>query len=59
LGAENLWEKLDGMWGIVLYDHALKRYWIGRDHVGIIPLYWGSGKEGELFVSSEFKCIED
>jgi asparagine synthase (glutamine-hydrolysing) len=47
------------MWGIVLYDNKLKRFWIGRDHVGIIPLYWGTGKEGELYVSSEFKCIED
>ena len=50
---------LDGMWGITIYDHNTKRFYIGRDHVGIIPIYWGSTKEGALYVCSEMKTIHD
>lgn len=58
-GVENLWDKLDGMWGIVLYDGNTKRFYAGRDYVGIIPLYWGTGPQGELYVSSEMKTFHD
>ncbi len=39
-----MWSKIEGMWGIIIYDNNLKRFWVGRDHVGIIPLYCGVGK---------------
>lgn len=47
------------MWGIVIYDSKTKRFYVGRDHVGIIPLYFGTNSAGELYVSSEMKCIHD
>lgn len=35
-----------------------KLYFV-RDHIGIIPLYWGTNDKNELFVCSELKGIED
>lgn len=54
-----MWNYLDGMWGTVVYDKGTQRYFVGRDHLGIIPVYWGAGKNGELFVASELKTIHD
>jgi asparagine synthetase B (glutamine-hydrolysing) len=31
------------MWAIIVYDESTKEFIIGRDHVGIIPLYYGFG----------------
>jgi asparagine synthase (glutamine-hydrolysing) len=47
------------MWGIVVYDKNTGTFIAGRDHVGIIPLYIGSAKDGTKFVSSELKVIYD
>jgi asparagine synthase (glutamine-hydrolysing) len=58
-GPKEFWKHLNGMWGIILYDQSTKRFWIGRDQCGIIPLYWGVGAEGEVYVSSELKCFHD
>ena len=35
-----------------------KSFLIARDHVGIIPLYYGYDINGTLFVASELKAIE-
>jgi asparagine synthase (glutamine-hydrolysing) len=43
-GPEALWSHLDGMFGVIVYDDTTKRFLVGRDHTGIIPLYWGVGK---------------
>jgi asparagine synthase (glutamine-hydrolysing) len=32
---------------------------IGRDPIGIIPLYYGRDAEGHTWVASEMKAIED
>lgn len=54
----NLFEKLRGMYAFALYDHATQSYLIGRDHMGIIPLYIGWDGLGQLFVASELKALE-
>ena len=54
-----MWLKLEGMYGVVIYDHNKKYFVASRDHVGIIPMYWGIGKYGEVYVASELKVIED
>lgn len=53
-----MWIHLEGMYGVLIYDPNTKEFFAARDHVGIIPLYWGVGKYGEIYVSSELKAIE-
>lgn len=51
-------EKLNGIFAFVLYDIKNNNYIIGRDHMGIIPLYHGWDKHGNYFVASELKALE-
>ncbi|HBA60109.1 MAG TPA: asparagine synthase B [Elusimicrobia bacterium] len=52
-------KKMNGIFAFVLYDPAAKEYFISRDPIGVVPLYWGWDREGNLFVSSELKAIAD
>ncbi|HPA72425.1 MAG TPA: asparagine synthase B [Spirochaetota bacterium] len=56
-GADFL-EDLNGIFAFTLYDRAKDRYLIGRDHMGIIPLYTGRDTLGTLYVASELKALE-
>ncbi|MDU1903840.1 MAG: asparagine synthase B [Dysgonomonas sp.] len=56
-GAE-LFEELNGIFAFALYDKEKDTYLIGRDHMGIIPLYMGYDKAGQLYVASEMKALE-
>lgn len=47
------------MFATVLIDMNKKSFQAGRDHIGIIPLYYGYDKDGSLFLSSELKGIHD
>jgi asparagine synthase (glutamine-hydrolysing) len=49
---------MDGKFAFVLYDEANKFLMIGRDPIGLCPLYWGKGLDGEIMVSSELKSLE-
>lgn len=57
---ENFLEKelLNGMYAFVLYDKKNDSYVIGRDPIGIIPLYYGYCEDGSIMVASELKAIE-
>ncbi|MDD4864147.1 MAG: asparagine synthase B [Alishewanella agri] len=55
-GAEFI-DSLHGMFAFVLYDAEQDRYLIARDHIGIIPLYYGYDEHGQLFVASELKAL--
>ena len=50
-------EDLNGIFAFVLYDSENDVYMIGRDHIGIIPLYTGHDEHGNFFVSSEMKAL--
>ncbi len=50
-------EDLNGIFAFALYDMENDVYLIGRDHMGIIPLYMGWDQHGNFYVSSELKCI--
>lgn len=50
-------EDLNGIFAFVLYDSENDIYLIGRDHIGIIPLYTGHDEHGNFFVSSEMKAL--
>ena len=49
---------LEGMFAFVLYDVEKDAWLIGRDPIGIIPLYYGHTADGALMVASEMKGLE-
>lgn len=51
-------EDLNGIFAFALYDIENNRFLIGRDHIGIIPLYQGWDKDGAYYVASELKALE-
>lgn len=51
-------EKLNGIFAFALYDEENDAYLIGRDHMGIVPLYMGWDKQGSFYVASELKSLE-
>jgi asparagine synthase (glutamine-hydrolysing) len=50
---------MSGKFGVVVYDKAQNRFFVGRDHIGIIPVYMGRGPNGEFYVASELKVFHD
>ncbi|MEI6858487.1 MAG: asparagine synthase B [Shewanella sp.] len=50
-------DKLNGIFAFVLYDKTKDLYLIGRDHMGIIPLYTGLDTEGNFYIASEMKAL--
>ncbi len=54
----DFFEDLSGIFAFALYDVENDCYLIGRDHIGIIPLYIGWDKLGQFFVASELKALE-
>ncbi|MDR1203020.1 MAG: asparagine synthase B [Tannerellaceae bacterium] len=53
-----MFEELNGIFAFSLYDKENDTYLIGRDHMGIIPLYMGYDKHGQFYVASEMKALE-
>lgn len=48
---------LNGIFAFVLYDAARQRYLVGRDPIGVMPLYMGSDAAGNTYVASEMKAL--
>lgn len=51
-------DDLNGIFAFALYDEEEDAYLIGRDHIGIIPLYMGWDTRGNFYVASELKALE-
>ncbi|MCQ2610567.1 MAG: asparagine synthase B [Treponema sp.] len=51
-------EDISGIFAFALYDSEKDVYLIGRDEIGVIPLYQGWDKEGRYYVASELKSLE-
>lgn len=51
-------EELNGIYAFALYDSEKDLFLIGRDHIGIIPLYQGWDNDGTYYVASELKALE-
>ncbi len=51
-------DELNGIFGFVVYDASTKGFLIARDHMGIIPLYYGFDQNGTRYVASELKALE-
>lgn len=54
----DFFELINGIYAFALYDSEKQAFLIGRDHIGIIPLYQGWDKEGQYYVASELKALE-
>ncbi|MDR3272139.1 MAG: asparagine synthase B [Flavobacteriaceae bacterium] len=53
-----LFDYISGIYAFALYDREKDIFLIGRDHMGIIPLYMGYDNEGQFYVASELKALE-
>lgn len=51
-------DDLNGIFGFAIYDIQEDRYFVARDHMGIIPLYMGWDQHGTFYVASELKALE-
>ncbi len=51
-------DDLNGIFGFAVYDVERDEYLIGRDHMGIIPLYMGWDENGTFYIGSELKALE-
>lgn len=51
-------DDLNGIFAFALYDKEKDIYLVGRDHMGIIPLYQGWDQHGNYYVASELKALE-
>ncbi len=51
-------EQLSGIFAFVLYDEERDEFLIGRDPIGVIPLYIGYDSDGKVYVASELKALE-
>lgn len=50
--------ELNGIFAFALYDSDKDVFLVGRDHMGIIPLYMGYDSKDQFYVSSELKALE-
>lgn len=51
-------DMLNGIFAFALYDTKEDRYLVGRDPIGVIPLYQGWDADGHYYVASELKALE-
>jgi asparagine synthase (glutamine-hydrolysing) len=49
--------RLNGIFAFALWDRAKGCALIGRDPIGVCPLYWGHDRDGLLWVASEMKAL--
>ena len=55
---DNFIDKMNGIFGFVIYDKKENEFFIARDHMGIIPLYIGWDINKFFYVASELKALE-
>ncbi|MEQ8714686.1 MAG: asparagine synthase B [Cyclobacteriaceae bacterium] len=55
---EDFIEDLNGIFAFALYDIEKDKYIIGRDQIGVIPLYKGWDAYGNFYIGSELKSLE-
>jgi asparagine synthase (glutamine-hydrolysing) len=50
---------LNGIFAFAIYDPSTQEYFIARDHIGIVPLYFGTDAQGTTYIASEMKALDD
>ncbi|MBP9667524.1 asparagine synthase (glutamine-hydrolyzing) [Candidatus Saccharibacteria bacterium] len=54
---DTLWDKLNGMFAIALYDKTDQSLRLVRDHFGIKPIYYSQPDSGQIIFASEIKPL--
>lgn len=50
-------KKVNGMFAFAFYDNSKEKVYLGRDFLGIKPLYYVIKKNGDIFFSSEISSL--
>ena len=58
LYGQKIFEKLRGMFSIIIYDGVLQKLFVTRDSFGIKPLYFYKSKNGKYSFSSSVKALK-
>ncbi|MDY6322493.1 MAG: asparagine synthase B [Succinivibrio sp.] len=53
----NFVDRLVGDFAFVIYDEDDDTIFAARDHMGIVPMYVGTDREGRFYVASEMKAL--
>ncbi|MFO7303782.1 MAG: asparagine synthase B [Acidobacteriota bacterium] len=56
---KDLLNRLNGIFGFVLYDPRQRTFLVARDPIGVIPLYIGWDADNRVYVASEMKALVD
>ena len=51
-------DELNGIFAFAMYDEDEDSFFVARDHMGIVPLYYGFDNHHQFFVASELKALE-
>ena len=57
IGIENLIKELDGVFAFILYDESKDVLYIGRDRIGVRPLFYCIDEDYNVSIASEAKAI--
>lgn len=57
-GISDMMNYLDGDFGFLIVDVASKQIHLGRDPMGVKPIFYATTSRGEFFVASEMKSIK-
>jgi len=52
-------DELDGVFAFVLADEKTGEVVAARDPIGVVPLFWGWGRDGSVWFASEMKALRD
>tara|TARA_A100001011_G_C14282587_1_gene832229 strand:- start:426 stop:2249 length:1824 start_codon:yes stop_codon:yes gene_type:complete len=50
-------DKVNGMFAFAFFNNKNQKLYLGRDLLGIKPLYYFQNKNNEIYFSSEIKCL--
>lgn len=56
-GIPGFLNEINGIFAFCLWDQKARRYLIARDPIGVMPLYLGRDRHGNLYVASEMKAL--
>ena len=57
LSPKDFLNRMNGIFGFVLYDPRRNAFLVARDPIGVIPLYAGWDRLGRMYVASEMKAL--
>lgn len=59
LAIKKFMNKIDGIFTFILYDYKRGQVVVARDPIGVNSLYYGLNGEGDMYISSEMKALDD